>query len=375
MSLSQTISSPIEPLSHAKTAPGIWTPGVVRGYALAIFAVALGTTINELLWPYIKPQTTPLFAAVMISAWLGGLGPGLLSTALAVTVSVYVLVDPNDTYAIDAHDVLRSSVYVATTLLVSTLNAKRKRAEAGLEAERASLELKVIERTRDLQRMNVELRDLSWQLAKTEEQERRRIATALHDGLGQLLACAAIKVDALKGSIPEQRCAEAAEIRQILDEALTQTRSLTIDLSPPVLHELGLEPAVRWMSQEMERRYDLKVEIDCPSLQPLEEATRSVLFHSIRELLINVAKHAKASVARVTILSHPTALEAVVQDDGCGFDVATVLSHADNRQRFGLFNVRERINHLGGRFDMSSQLKRGTCVRLTVPVEKLDANN
>ncbi len=161
---------------------------------------------------------------------------------------------------------------------------------------------------------------------------------------------------------------EMNDVRSLLDQALTQTRSLTIDLSPPVLYELGLKAAIEWLAQEMEQRYGLKVEVVCGSLPPIDETTRSVLFHSIRELLINVAKHAGASSARVVVTCGSGQLDALVEDNGKGFDSSAALTHASEQGGFGLFNVRERIHHLAGTFQISGKDRQGTRVHLTAPM-------
>jgi signal transduction histidine kinase len=339
--------------------------------------------LNWALWRHIAPQVSPLYiAAVMIAAWIGGLGPGLFATALAGLTSIYLFMEPRYSFHIYASDILRLVVFLSVAMLVSWLNGQRKNAELSAAAARDDLEQKVIERTTDLERINVELReqqqklrDLSWRLSQTEEEERRRIASALHDGLGQLLAVAAIKMDAMS-KIPDAAIAkDVADVRGLLDQALTHTRSLTIDLSPPVLYELGLKAAVVWLAQEMETRYGLKVEIVCGTLPEIDQVKRSVLFHSIRELLINVAKHAKGASARVVISYGDGTLEALVEDNGKGFDIAAAMSQARGRGGFGLFNVRERIHHLAGTFSATRGERGGTRVRLTVPVIHESENN
>ena len=127
----------------------------------------------------------------------------------------------------------------------------------------------------------------------------------------------------------------------------TQTRSLTIDLSPPVLYELGLKAAIEWLAQEMEQRYRLKVEVACGALPTIDEVTRSVLFHSIRELLINVAKHAGVIGAGGRVLGAGQ-LDAVVEDDGKGFDSRRGADPRERARRFWLVHQFWSDHHLGG---------------------------
>ena len=382
--------------THARARRGGWAR-----YGVSVAVVAVATAVNIALWRWIQPHFSPLFfAAIMIAGWFGGLGPGLLATALAAVVCAIFFLGPGYSLQLSREDVSLLCVFLAVATLISWLNERRKIAELGLERARLGLEEKVAQRTADLERINRELRahqeqlrELSAQLARTEQEERRRIAAALHDGLGQLLAIAEIKLEAVlerpsgpTASETELRDA-AAEARALLDDALDQTRSLTMNLSPPALYELGLKAALDWLAQEMEQRYHLQVDVVAPpATKPfpldLDDATRSVLYHAIRELVINVAKHAGVSRARVTLSqSHtppPPRVDVTVEDNGVGFDPATVLADAsteahgsqDGRRRgFGLLNIRERIGHLGGSLQITATPGRaGTRVQLTVPI-------
>lgn len=351
----------------------------LAGYAVSVVTVAVATVVTTAMWDLIRPQVSPVFfAAVMISAWFGGLGPGLFATALAGFVSIYFFVEPKYSFDLSVADLLRLAVFTVVAMLISWLNGRKKIAEEGLERARLDLEQKVAMRTSDLQQANAELnmrqkqlREMSARLSQTEEEERRRIASALHDGLGQILTVAQLRLDEMVESHDASNLATAGrQIRSLLDEAVAQTRSLTMDLSPPVLYELGLQSAIDWLAQEMEKRYGLFVQLDAAiDIEP-DEATRSMLFHAIRELLINVAKHARAGSATVRLTQDGEFVCVVVEDRGVGFDPAQALSVNNGRKGFGLFNIRERIQHMQGTLDITPRTGGGTrvCLRVPAPV-------
>ena len=222
-----------------------------------------------------------------------------------------------------------------------------------------------------IQERTQQLRALSMELALAEERERRALARDLHDDLGQLLAVAKIKIASLskleKTADLKQR---VEEIKQILDKAHTSVHSLTFQLSPPILHELGLIPALEWLSEEMQRSYGLDVKLhDDHKSKPLEMSVRTILFRAVRELLINVAKHAKVARATVTTtrVAHNILIE--VADEGIGFKPDHLLKIASGRMGgFGLLNVRERLSYIGGEVHTESFPGDGSRISLLAPL-------
>ena len=218
------------------------------------------------------------------------------------------------------------------------------------------------------------LRSMATELLMTEERERRRLAVDLHDGLSQLIALAHMKLAALARSQASAAgqpdgngtsLAKAVEdIRSVIEEAHKAVRSMTFQLSPPVLHDIGLEPALEWLAEDLRQRYGLPVSFeDDGKEKPTDDQTRVVVFRSVRELLINAAKHAAASNVRVTLERSGTNLCAVVKDDGVGMDCERIRAKGS-----GLFNIRERFGLLGGSVDIESAPGRGTVIRLRAPL-------
>ncbi len=224
-----------------------------------------------------------------------------------------------------------------------------------------------------LLRYQEELRSLATELALSEEQERRRIAQALHDRIGQALALINIKVGALLESAGSRDLEKALQdIRSLVSESVTETRSLTFDLSPPILYELGFEAALEWLAERIQQQYGVEVEIlGCEKETSLGTEWRVTLFTAVRELLVNVGKHAKSPTARVSMKQRQGNIVISVEDEGVGMDPSTRASVKPGTDGFGLFSIRERLGFMGGRVEISSKRGQGTCVTLVVPLEKL----
>jgi PAS domain S-box-containing protein len=231
----------------------------------------------------------------------------------------------------------------------------------------------VKERDAELEEYRQRLRSLTSELATTEERERRRIATALHDNLGQVLALTRIKLGGLSKLLTPDltRDGPAAttmqEVQQLVAEAIKQTRSLTLELSPPVL-SLGLDAAVEWLA-EQNRKHGLDVEFrSFLRSQRMPEEVKILLFQAVRELLNNVIKHAHAKHVSVTLRSVGGRVEAAVEDNGVGIKTADdpFLMRGDG---FGLFSLRTRLEHLGGSLHITAASEGGTRVTVNVPTE------
>ncbi|MFC2173243.1 PAS domain S-box protein [Acidobacteriota bacterium] len=216
------------------------------------------------------------------------------------------------------------------------------------------------------------LRSLASELSMTEERERRRIAAELHDRIGQVLAAAKIKLGAAQHSASSPDMVKnLEEIRAHIEQTIKDTRSLTFELSPPILYELGFEPAVEWMTEQVHSDHGIAITFtDTGGSKPLDHDIRIVLFYATREALFNVVKHAKTDHAEVTISKQDNDIQITITDDGIGFDPPSAGYQSDRTGGFGLFNIRERLDILGGSLEVSSTPGLGATVILTAPLKR-----
>lgn len=241
---------------------------------------------------------------------------------------------------------------------------EKKRLRDDNQAAHAALQA----RTGELMRSQERLRALASDLTLTEQRERRKLAGDLHDYLAQLLVAGRMKLrQAVARIAKEPGTPLLAELDQIFDESLRYTRTLIADLAPPSLQEFGLSHAFQWLSEHM-RTHGLTVDVQVGSDRiNLPDDQAILVFQSVRELLLNIVKHAETNRASVTVATRPTELSITVTDGGQGFDHAVVGAHEPGASRFGLFSIDERMRAMGGRFEINSTPGRGTRASLILP--------
>jgi light-regulated signal transduction histidine kinase (bacteriophytochrome) len=227
-------------------------------------------------------------------------------------------------------------------------------------ALREQLELRVRQRTE-------QLRKLASDLEAVEERERRQIARDLHDDLAQVLAAARIRLAGLCDSDRTEVRATAHAVGALIDRASDSIRSLAAQLAPAMLHELGLIPALEWLGEEIERTFGLRViTTDDAHPKPLSHEARDILFRAVRELLINVAKHAHTDAAQVESHLQDAHIVIRVSDAGVGFDPAAI--EQSSQRGLGLISVRERLSLIGGVAQLLSTPGAGTVALLSAPL-------
>ncbi|MDH5561233.1 MAG: PAS domain-containing protein [Deltaproteobacteria bacterium] len=213
----------------------------------------------------------------------------------------------------------------------------------------------------------VQLRSLATDIHLVEEKERRKLASELHDSIGQILTFTKLKLDQL--SILTKSASMLKTIKEVKDlvkDMIQRTRMITFELSPPVLHEIGLEAALISLASQLNGMHKMKIKIVSDKLpRELGHQTSLLLFRTANELLTNVLKHSRTKDATIYLENDKNTFQLTVQDDGVGFDVdATFKGIGDC---FGLFNIKERLSFIGGDFKIISNPGKGTKVVLTVP--------
>lgn len=249
---------------------------------------------------------------------------------------------------------------------VSTDIEEQKRTEEELEAA-------VSKRTVELQERAEQLTRLTSELTLTEQRERRHLAQVLHDNLQQLLVGAKFNLNVLCRRLSETQRAIVEEVENLLDESISVSRSLTVELSPPILHDAGLAAGMGWLARWLREKRGMMVDLHVdPNLSVEREDVRVLVFEAVRELLLNVVKHAQVDQVRVEIFQQgERELRAVVEDTGVGFDAGRIFQASQQANGgFGLFNVRERLSLVGGQFEIESAPGRGSRITLSVPIQR-----
>jgi signal transduction histidine kinase len=245
----------------------------------------------------------------------------------------------------------------------------RKQAEEHLRLLKDQLEERVVERTQELTESQSRLRALAAELNVTEQRERKRLATDLHDYLGQLLALSKIRLSHASQMAMDPGLAKIiSDLQDTTERALSYTRTLISQLTPPDLADFSLPIALRWLTTQMVQHdllVSLRIENKIPAL-PEEQAL--LLFQSIRELLLNCVKHANTHEATVTLGHASDSLHIQVSDRGAGFDAEAQGSRGVSGHAFGLFSIRERMLSLGGRVELVSSPGTGTTATLVLPL-------
>lgn len=225
-------------------------------------------------------------------------------------------------------------------------------------------------------RYQEELKHLTSELSLTEERERRRLAADLHDRIGQTLAFAKIRADSLRHHVSPGGEAPLREVTGLLEQTIQDVRTIMFQISPPLLYEVGLEAALEWLAESFQKEHGFTVSFhDDGEPKPLDEEVKVTLFQVVRELLINAAKHARPRQVRLCVQRSEGRIVICVEDDGAGFDVAQALLPPRSRSvnGFGLFNIRQRLEHLGGDIRLDSCPGRGTTVTVAFPLRLFEA--
>jgi PAS domain S-box-containing protein len=223
---------------------------------------------------------------------------------------------------------------------------------------------------RELRLSEERLRTLASEASLAEERERRRVATDLHDRIAQPLAMAKLRLQALLPRMTDPAVVgPVREVCDLLDGALADTRSLTFEISSPILYDLGFEPALEWLAEQLGARHAIACTFDDDGApKPLAADLRVVLYQAVRELCTNIVKHARARTARIEVRRVDDTLRVEVRDDGVGFAPEASGGRPLLTRGFGLFSVRERLQHLGARLEIDSTPGQGSRVTLVAPL-------
>ncbi|MGA7339009.1 MAG: ATP-binding protein [Terracidiphilus sp.] len=203
-------------------------------------------------------------------------------------------------------------------------------------------------------------------LNETLEQEVQRIAHAVHDEAGQLLFAARLAMDGIARELDASASGRLQEICVIFDEVEKQLRRLSHELRPSILDDLGLLPAVEFLTNKISKSAELSIQIHCTLKSRCTTAIETAMYRVIQEALTNIAKHAQAKNVEIRLRRVAKNLNCLIHDDGKGFDVPAVLSSSMHKG-LGLIGMRERLNAVGGTLVIDSVVGRGTNLLVNIP--------
>lgn len=240
--------------------------------------------------------------------------------------------------------------------------------------KRYTLELQeeIDRKTSEIRAQQIRLAELARELSRAEERERRRIASELHDNIGQTLIFTKMKLEEMDElPMPIHFRQDMDDAVSSIESAIIGIRTLTTEISPPLLYEVGLISALESLADSFFSRYGLKVtRTPAIEISDLDEESRTLLYQAVRELLVNVVKHSGDTAAEMAINCRNGGLTITITDNGRGFDVMEQLSKG-----FGLFNIKERLKRVGGSISIKSAIGSGTAVSLDIPYGQMTINS
>ena len=339
-------------------------------YVVALLSVAAAFGLKLLIEPLIVQETPFLFvfAAVMVSAWYGGLGPGLLATVLAALVTDYFFLYPTGDFSGLSLESTPLVVFLLEGALVSMLAAglrySRQRAEQSTRRAREDQE--------SLRRSEQKIRDLVGRILVAQEEERRRVAYEVHDGFTQMAISAYQLLQNFADDYPQASSQATEELEETIDrleQTIKGARRVIADLRPTALDDLGLAAA---LSQHVETICAYEgVEVSYEGVlgeERLPPALESALFRIAQEAMVNACKHAETDRVHVALECEGGFVRLRVRDWGRGFRLAEQTDGGGPGERVGLSSMRERAILLGGALEIRSEPGSGTLIMAEIPL-------
>jgi signal transduction histidine kinase len=251
---------------------------------------------------------------------------------------------------------------------------ERVRAEEALRENEAQLRLANEKLETVVQKRTGSLRHLSAKLMRSQDDEHRRIARNLHDSLGQYLTSIKMNLESLRRSDAPNKDEVLSSALELVEQSIAETRTLSCLLHPPLLDEVGFASAARWYTDEFAKRSGIKVKLDLPDgLDRIPDLEGIALFRILQESLTNVHRHSGSSAVEISLEASNHQAVFTVRDFGRGMPAELIGGSPTNGDHFGvgLSGMRERVNDLGGNFQIQSGVD-GTAITASIPLPSGD---
>lgn len=259
----------------------------------------------------------------------------------------------------------RVTTHLRLLELTRDLRQRHEQLKVSSEAETTRLFEAVSQQRRQLQ-------TLTTRLTEVQELERKEIARELHDEMGQALTAISINLAAIETAVsrkkPEEVTRRLKESKELVATTLEQIREMSINLRPPMLDELGLVPTLKWYVKRYRLRTGIAAKLQVIGDEKrLPTAVETAVYRVVQEALTNVVKHAEATRVALTLRLQPNGVQVEIEDNGCGFEIETVLEKTVSGHGAGLLGIRERVALLGGDFDITAVPTQGTKLDILLP--------
>jgi signal transduction histidine kinase len=348
--------------------------GSATRYAVAFLATGIALLARVLLTPLLNghlPYVT-LFAAMAFSAWFCGLGPSFLSLAVATVGALYFLIQPTHSFAIaDPQQTLGLGVFLLVSTLMIAFGEINRRKNERTRLVQENLEALNRQQAAELGHAHKHVRDLTTQVLHLQDEERRRLARELHDGVGQLLAALSMNLGSIANDLERlsETANKVADSSALVSDMTRDIRTISYLLHPPLLDEVGLRPALQVYIEGFAERSKISVDLDLSEdFGRLPRDTETAVFRFVQECLTNVHRHSESLVAHVRVTRSDGRVEVEVRDKGKGIPAEKISElTVTGSPGVGLRGMKERLAQLGGNLEINSN-GNGTAIVARLPV-------
>ena len=313
-----------------------------------------------------------LLLAVAVTSWYAGVWPSIVAIVIGLAGAFFGFVPRvHAMHRPEAADAVAVLVFLLSSLIVILLGEFRRDENEALHRAQSELEVRVQQRTADLDSVNRSLRELSARLMKLQDEERRRIARELHDSVGQTLAALGMNLSMVRSDLERLSNITATlnDSEDLVRNMSAEVRTISHLLHPPLLDEAGLASALRWYADGFAKRSGIKVNLDLQEHLPrLPSEIETAIFRVIQECLTNIHRHSDSQVAKIQVRRREQQVFIEVADKGKGIPSDKLEEMATaGTPGVGIRGMRERLRQLGGTMDIESG-GSGTCVTVQLPV-------